>query len=298
MVLAARDRADFSEDDPIGFTGDELRDWWAMDEPALATDRWIALRGGEIIGYAGPPRGRRRKPGRRVVCPSEGARPGHRLPPARRGGAVGLRERPSSFPRARGQRGRPEAGHGAGHRLVRFFWRMEIDLAEEPALPEAPAGMTIRDYRPGDDDVALHAMHQEAFAEHWEFTPSPLDEWLNWRRTRRDYHPALGRSPRRTARSPAPPCASAKTVSAGCSTLRSGRPRGGRALAGAARVRLRRSGGADTLPSGSRWTPRMRRRNEALRARRHEGHAPLRDLREGARVTRLRCLERARSSVG
>jgi ribosomal protein S18 acetylase RimI-like enzyme len=51
--------------------------------------------------------------------------------------------------------------------------------------------MTIRDYRPGDDDAALQAMHQEAFAEHWEFTPSPLDEWLNWRHARRDYHPAL-----------------------------------------------------------------------------------------------------------
>ena len=51
-LIAARDRADFGEDDPIGFTGDELRDWWARDEPALATDRWIALREGEIIGYA------------------------------------------------------------------------------------------------------------------------------------------------------------------------------------------------------------------------------------------------------
>jgi hypothetical protein len=52
MLLAARDRADFGEDDPIGFTGDELRDWWAMDEPALATHAWIALRGDEIVGYA------------------------------------------------------------------------------------------------------------------------------------------------------------------------------------------------------------------------------------------------------
>jgi GNAT superfamily N-acetyltransferase len=52
MLLAARDRAEFDEDDPIGFTGDELRDWWAMDEPALATDAWIALRGNEIVGYA------------------------------------------------------------------------------------------------------------------------------------------------------------------------------------------------------------------------------------------------------
>ncbi|HEX2496682.1 MAG TPA: hypothetical protein VHK46_07585, partial [Gaiellaceae bacterium] len=51
-LLAARDRADFGEGDPIGFTGDWLREWWAMDEPALATDAWIALSGDEIVGYA------------------------------------------------------------------------------------------------------------------------------------------------------------------------------------------------------------------------------------------------------
>lgn len=53
MLLAARDRADFGEDDPIGFTGDELRGW-AMDEPGLATDAWIALRGDEIVGPEAP----------------------------------------------------------------------------------------------------------------------------------------------------------------------------------------------------------------------------------------------------
>jgi len=78
-----------------------------------------------------------------------------------------------------------------GHELVRFFWRMEIDLAEEPPMARAPAERTIRDYRPGEDDAALHAMHQESFAEDWEFTSSPIDGWLKWRHTRRDYHPAL-----------------------------------------------------------------------------------------------------------
>jgi mycothiol synthase len=78
-----------------------------------------------------------------------------------------------------------------GHALVRFFWRMEIDMSEEPSVSEPPAGMTIRDYRPGEDDAPLHVLHQDAFAEHWEFTPSPIDEWLKWRQTRSDYHPAL-----------------------------------------------------------------------------------------------------------
>jgi mycothiol synthase len=78
-----------------------------------------------------------------------------------------------------------------GHRHVRYFWRMEIDLAAEPVAPLD--GPSIRSYRPGADDEALHASHQRAFAEHWEFTPDPLDEWLKWRVQRGDYHPELWR---------------------------------------------------------------------------------------------------------
>jgi len=78
-----------------------------------------------------------------------------------------------------------------GFELVRFFWRMEIELDEEPSRPEPPPGFVIRPYEPGDDDEALHAMHQAAFAEHWEFTPNSLEEWLRWRTTRSDYDPEL-----------------------------------------------------------------------------------------------------------
>jgi mycothiol synthase len=80
-----------------------------------------------------------------------------------------------------------------GHELIRYFWRMEIDLEGEPPEPEAPAGIELRAYRPGDDDERLHAMHQQAFAEHWEFTPEPLESWLRGRHGRSDYNPELWR---------------------------------------------------------------------------------------------------------
>jgi mycothiol synthase len=69
---------------------------------------------------------------------------------------------------------------------------MEIDLADEPPEPDV-SGFIIRDYQPGEDDRALHAMHQEAFADHWEFTPQPIEKWLTWRHERSDYAPELWR---------------------------------------------------------------------------------------------------------
>jgi mycothiol synthase len=80
-----------------------------------------------------------------------------------------------------------------GHELVRYFWRMEIDLAEPPPEPQSPEGFTIRAYHPAEDDVVLHAMHQESFAEHWEFTPEPFAKWLSWRTGRSDYDANLWR---------------------------------------------------------------------------------------------------------
>ncbi len=191
-LLAARDRVDFGEDDPIGFTGEELREWWGMDEPALATDAWIALRDGAIVGYA-----RTHREGDVANLADESC-----VHPRARGLGIGswLLDEAEQWARENGlprfhvhvvTDGGRTLVEQRGHELVRFFWRMEIDMSEEPSVSDPPAGMTIRDYRPGEDDPALHAMHQEAFAEHWEFTPSPLDEWLKWRHTRQDYHPAL-----------------------------------------------------------------------------------------------------------
>ena len=105
----------------------------------------------------------------------------------------------------------------AGQRLVRFFWRMEIELDEPPPEPAAPAGHQLRPYRPGDDDAQLHAVHQEAFAEHWELTPQPLEEWLHGRIARSDYDPAFWRLAVAGERSPGQGSASESGTSAGSS---------------------------------------------------------------------------------
>ena len=193
-LIADRDRADFAEVDSISFSGNELREWWRLNEAALETDAWIALLDERVVAYA-------RAGQERDLASLEDESCVH---PELRGLGLGstLLDLAEGWARDRSlarmqlhvvnDDGRRLA-EARGHELVRYFWRMEIDLAGEVPEPEQPDGLTLRSYRPGDDDEALHAAHQDAFADHWEFTPEPLDEWLMWRLQRSDYHPELFR---------------------------------------------------------------------------------------------------------
>jgi len=192
-LIAARDLADFEERTPIGFSGDELREWWAIRPALLEKNALVAVRGGEAVAYA--------------AVDHEGSDLANVLDescvhPDYRGRGIGARlvefaeswasERnvPRLHMHAVTDEGR-RLFESRGFELIRFFWRMEVEFEAEPPSPEVPAGFEIRAYDPGIDAAALHAMHQESFAEHWEFTPQSLEDWLEWRTTRGDYDPAL-----------------------------------------------------------------------------------------------------------
>jgi mycothiol synthase len=191
-LIKARDEADFEEKRPIGFSGAELRDWWAREPERLATDAWIAVVDGQTVGFA---RANREGDELANVEDESCVHPDFRG----RGIGAGLVERAESWARERRfPRLHVHVVNDEGRRLieprgfehVRYFWRMEIDVDAPPRV-EAPAGFAIRSYRPGADDAALHAMHQSAFAEHWEFVPQSLEDWLKWRTTRSDFDPEL-----------------------------------------------------------------------------------------------------------
>ena len=79
-----------------------------------------------------------------------------------------------------------------GYAPVRFIRRMELDLlANPPARPEAPGGITIRSFRPGSDDRAVHQLVQEAFAEGWDHQEQPFDEWRAFMMDRDTFDPTL-----------------------------------------------------------------------------------------------------------
>jgi mycothiol synthase len=78
----------------------------------------------------------------------------------------------------------------AGYAIVRHSFEMEIDLAADPPAPVWPDGISIRTYR-ADDDERVYQASQEAFADHWDFHPSPIEEWRRWGPTHPRFDPEL-----------------------------------------------------------------------------------------------------------
>jgi mycothiol synthase len=68
----------------------------------------------------------------------------------------------------------------SGYRVIRHSFRMEIELATRPSPPEWPDGITLRAFRPGEDDAAVYEANQDSFADHWGFMRDPYEEWRHW----------------------------------------------------------------------------------------------------------------------
>jgi mycothiol synthase len=64
-----------------------------------------------------------------------------------------------------------------GYRAVRVFRELRIEFEEPPPPPEWPDGLRAVPFDPERDAVDFYAAHQEAFADHWEYTPRDLESW-------------------------------------------------------------------------------------------------------------------------
>jgi mycothiol synthase len=116
---------------------------------------------------------------------------------AERGRGLGteILERGEAFARAQGvakiHTGAEEPNAAAralfesrGYREVRRFWHMAIELTEEPTVPALPDGLVLDEVRDGEERPFYDALN-EAFADHWEWHPTPFDEWIE---NRKDQH--------------------------------------------------------------------------------------------------------------
>lgn len=80
---------------------------------------------------------------------------------------------------------------GRGYREVRRFWEMTIELGADPSPePELPEGFWIEPFS-SELDRAFHGALEEAFAEHWEFQPTPFEEWWTRQIAQPDHDPSL-----------------------------------------------------------------------------------------------------------
>ena len=64
-----------------------------------------------------------------------------------------------------------------GYGLIRHSFFMEIDLPEQPEPPEWPSGIAVRTFDRERDEQAVFECNQESFADHWDFSPIPIERW-------------------------------------------------------------------------------------------------------------------------
>jgi ribosomal protein S18 acetylase RimI-like enzyme len=79
-----------------------------------------------------------------------------------------------------------------GYRRIRSSWTMEIEFGVvAPAEPVIPAGIAIRPYRHPEDEQRVYEATQEAFADHWDFHPSPIETWREFSVKAGNFEPDL-----------------------------------------------------------------------------------------------------------
>lgn len=162
-----------------------------LAEVTLETDAWIAHAGGDDgdpIGYA-------------MLLGLSGTRMrGHlAVHPARRGRGIGTQLAGLVETRARERIGEVEDAssevslmgwingksesdaswsRSLGYAWARRFLRMRIDMAEPPPAPLWPDGITVRTFRPGEDERAMYEAQEEAFSDHWGHVTMPFEDWV------------------------------------------------------------------------------------------------------------------------
>lgn len=83
----------------------------------------------------------------------------------------------------------------AGFKMIRYLWRMVIDLDGPPLTPAWPAGIKVRTLVVGRDErPVVHAV-RDAFIDHWGFVEHPFENeferWMHFMNNDEDFDPSL-----------------------------------------------------------------------------------------------------------
>jgi mycothiol synthase len=78
-----------------------------------------------------------------------------------------------------------------GYGAVRVFRELRIELGASPPAPAWPHGLRVVPFDPEGDAREFHAAHQEAFADHWDYTPRDFESWSKAHLGSERFDPAL-----------------------------------------------------------------------------------------------------------
>ena len=78
-----------------------------------------------------------------------------------------------------------------GYGAVRVFRELRIELEAPPPAPEWPDGLRVVAFDAQRDALEFHAAHQEAFADHWDYTPRDFDSWSKGHLASERFDPTL-----------------------------------------------------------------------------------------------------------
>ena len=171
---------------------EEVRTWFRM--PGL--QMFVAEHDGDIVGYGDV---RRDDEGSRFPIDL-------RIPLAARGSGVAgaLLTAIEDWSRANAKPGAVLRGYAperdseltetyeqAGYRLIRHSFQMLIELPDELESPEWPDGISVRTFDRERDEQAVYECTEEAFADHWDFHPTPLERWRHFQFEHADFDPTL-----------------------------------------------------------------------------------------------------------
>lgn len=165
---------------------EEIRSWFRLPRIWLA----VAERDGELAGYmdvAQEIEGGRFNVDTRPLD-SEAARV---LVAAAEEYARGSTEAPvlRGFVQGSDPVSRP-AFEAAGWRPIRYSFQMRIELTDDIPEPRWREGLTLRTMRPGEGERVCETA-VEAFADHWDFRPTPYEEWRRWTIDHPRFDPSL-----------------------------------------------------------------------------------------------------------
>jgi ribosomal protein S18 acetylase RimI-like enzyme len=167
---------------PEDMTAKLIQAWWEAPGTDAETDGVVVEAGGQLVGY-----GDLTVRGDEVRLDLGGAEPGLILAELERRAA----ERGRTATTVLHERDPLRAVlEGAGYRVVRASYDMDVSLAEAPEPPEWPDGVVPRRPSAGDEPI-FHRVQEEAFADHWGHHPRDYAEGSHLYGTMRPFDPDL-----------------------------------------------------------------------------------------------------------